>query len=173
MMEIKEIDDSLRPQIREFVTDNWGSPVMISRGKSHSIDRLPGFITMTNGQILGLITYHIEKKDCEIISLDSLQENCGIGTRLVERVVQTAKEKNCRRIWLITSNDNIHAIRFYQKRGFDMVAVHVNAIVEARAIKPEIPEIGNDGIPIRHEIEFEFNLSKQSNDRQESLMKDC
>lgn len=167
-MEFKEIDPAMRPGIKDFITKNWGSPVMISRGKAHSIDQLPGFVAAEKEEMRGLITYHIEKEDCEIVSLDSLQENFGIGTRLVEKVIQTARDKNCRRVWLITSNDNIHAIRFYQKRGFDMVAVHVNAIEKARAIKPKIPKIGNDDIPIRHEIEFEFNLSERSTDGQES-----
>ncbi|MNV93512.1 hypothetical protein D3C71_1882140 [compost metagenome] len=61
-------------------------------------------------------------------------------------------------MWLITSNDNTRAIRFYQKRGLDLKAVHRDAITEARKLKPSIPLIGMDGIPIRHELEFELTL---------------
>ena len=59
---------------------------------------------------------------------------------------------------LITTNDNLSALRFYQKRSFDMVRLYLNAVEEARKIKPEIPLTGNDGIPIRHEIELEMKL---------------
>ena len=69
-----------------------------------------------------------------------------------------AKKNGCRRVWLITTNDNTYAIRFYQKRGFDMAAIHRNAINESRKIKPQIPLTGFDKIPILHEIEFEMML---------------
>lgn len=86
----------------------------------------------SDGNIKGLITYHIDGEACEIVSLDSLTENKGIGNKLIQCVIEKAKEENCKRIWLITINDNTRAIRFYQKRGFDMIALHVNAVRESR-----------------------------------------
>ena len=77
---------------------------------------------------------------------------------MIEAAIQTAKAHQCRRVWLITTNDNIQAIRFYQKRGMVITAVHVNALKHSRTLKPEIPLIGNDGIPIRDEIEFEIRV---------------
>ena len=49
-------------------------------------------------------------------------------------------------------------MRFYQKRGFVLVAVHRNALAESRRLKPEIPLIGIDDIPLRDEIELEMEL---------------
>ncbi|MEM6284414.1 MAG: GNAT family N-acetyltransferase, partial [Chloroflexota bacterium] len=60
--------------------------------------------------------------------------------------------------WLITSNDNTPALRYWQKRGFEIIAVHRDAITEARRLKPEIPLVGMDDIPIRDEIELEMRL---------------
>ena len=113
---------------------------------------------MVDGEIKGIITYHIEKNGCEIVSLDSLYENAGIGSQLINEVVNVAKENGCKKVWLITTNDNIPAIKYYQKRGFDMTAIHRNAVNEARKMKPQIPMTGFDGIPILHEIEFEMVL---------------
>jgi len=107
---------------------------------------------------MGVITYHIDGTDCEIVTLDSLVNHLGLGTNLVHKVIEKANKKGCRRVWLITTNDNTHAIRFYQKRGFTWKAFHKNAIIESRKLKPEIPELGNDGIPVLHEIEFEYIL---------------
>ncbi|MBS1248898.1 MAG: hypothetical protein MAG431_00468 [Chloroflexi bacterium] len=95
---------------------------------------------------------------CEIVSLDSLEEGHGIGTKLVEAVHQVAVENACERLWLITTNDNLNALGFYQKRGFELVAVHRGAMEESRRVKPKIPEIGHNGIPIRDEIEMEIVL---------------
>jgi GNAT superfamily N-acetyltransferase len=77
-------------------------------------------------------------------------------------VVDEARKQNCERVFLATTNDNLHALRFYQKRGFELVAVHRGAVNESRKIKPGIPLIGNDGIPIRDEIELEMNLQVKS-----------
>jgi RimJ/RimL family protein N-acetyltransferase len=72
--------------------------------------------------------------------------------------VECAKEAGASRVWLITTNDNTDALRFYQKAGFRIVAVHQDAVALARRIKPEIPIMGENGIPIRDEIELELML---------------
>ncbi|MDD2956623.1 MAG: GNAT family N-acetyltransferase [Oscillospiraceae bacterium] len=90
--------------------------------------------------------------------MQSLWENHGVASALLRAAIDAAKAKGCARIWLIITNDNIHAIRFYQKFGFDLAALHHNAVAAAREIKPSIPLIGEDGIPIRHELEFAFLL---------------
>ena len=81
-----------------------------------------------------------------------------MGTSLVEAAKQTALQKSCKRLWLVTTNDNTRALRFWQKRGFKIAAIHVNAIAQSRKLKPEIPLAGNDGIPVRDEIELEMML---------------
>ncbi|MEW5797207.1 MAG: GNAT family N-acetyltransferase [Candidatus Zixiibacteriota bacterium] len=107
---------------------------------------------------LGLVTYEIIGDQCEVVTLDAFTQFAGVGTALMERVIDTARASGCRRVWLITTNDNLDAIRFYQKRGFTIGAVHVNAIAHSRTLKPSIAMIGNYGIPIRDEIEFEMVL---------------
>ena len=101
----------------------------------------------------------------EILSLDSLQENQGIGSKLVQKIIYEAKERKLQKIVLITTNDNINAIRFYQKRGFDMVHLFHNAMDVSRKLKPEIPLIGENSIPLRHEIEFELIVNDKNNCR--------
>ncbi|MBD4935862.1 GNAT family N-acetyltransferase, partial [Xanthomonas citri pv. citri] len=71
-----------------------------------------------DNQIVGLITYIFEEDACEIISLDSVIENKGIGTALLEKAEEACRERNIKQIKLITTNDNIHALAFYQKRGY-------------------------------------------------------
>lgn len=119
---------------------------------------LDGFVVYENLNIIGLITYRIKDNECEIISLDSLKERRGIGTSLVNKVIQEATKNKCIRVKLISTNDNINAIRFYQKRGFDMVRIYYNSLEIARKIKPSIPMMGEFNIPLKHEIEFEMLL---------------
>lgn len=156
VIRIVPINDTYRNQVIDLIAENWGSAVVITRGRIHNAESLPGFVALVNGEIQGIITYHIENGQCEIVSLDSLLEKQGIGSSLIKKVVDTARKALCSRVWLITSNDNTHAIRFYQRVGFDLVAVYRNAVDESRKIKPQIPLRGFDDIPIKHEIEFEI-----------------
>ena len=156
--EIFNIVESDKASIADFISSNWGSVISVSRGNVYNTTDLPGFICKDNDKIVGLVTYNIENKDCEIVTLDSKINGVGLGSLLINKVIDLAKTKNCRRVWLITTNDNTNAIKFYQKRGFEWAGFHKNAMIDSRKIKPEIPDFGNDNIPIKHEIEFEYLL---------------
>jgi ribosomal protein S18 acetylase RimI-like enzyme len=143
-----------------FMKTEWGSPLMVTRGILYDVLKFLGFVALVDGQPQGIVTYNIHDTSCEILILHSTLEGYGIGAALVENVKQVAHDAGCKRLWLITTNDNIHAIRWYQKRGFTLAAVHVNALEQSRKLKPQIPLIGTDGIPLRDEIEFEMILGK-------------
>jgi len=157
-IEIRTIQPADQTWINKLLTDHWGTSLVVSRGRSHQADQLPGFIALLDKEAVGLATYHIHGQACELVTLDSWRENLGIGTALIEAVKQEAIQNHCCRLWLITTNDNLRAIGFYQKRGFHLVAVHANALTESRKIKPSIPEIGLHGIPLRDELELELTL---------------
>ena len=138
------------------IIKGWGSDILVTRGNIHRVNDLDGILVYENGKITGLGLYKI-KNDCEIVLLETFVQNKGIGSKIIEKIKEIAKTRNCKRVWLITSNENINAIKFYQKRGFHISNIHLNAMEEARKIKPEIPKIA-DGIEIRDEIEFEINI---------------
>ena len=154
-MECERISTSNRALINAFIKQHWYTTTMIIRGKEVDMTGVEGFFFRDGNSIVGLVTYIIYDNVLEITSLDSLRPNQGIGGRLLDAVIQEAEEKGLQKIVLITTNDNINAIRFYQKRGFDMVRLFRNAMDIARKLKPEIPFIGENSIPLRHEIEFE------------------
>lgn len=154
-MEIQRIDRANREAVDAFILRRWFTPQMVVHGESIDLGSADGFYAREGGEIIGLITYRITGGEMEILSLDSLHESKGIGTALLNEAIAQAKSAGCARILLITTNDNLAALRFYQKRGFDMVRFYRNALHEVRKIKPEIPLIGADGIPLRHEIELE------------------
>jgi GNAT superfamily N-acetyltransferase len=156
--EIHPIGDSDRPWVKEIIRIHWGGPKIISRGKIHLADSLPGFVAADSDKLSGLVTYDIQDRDCEIVTLNSLIEGIGVGSALISAVKDRAISNQCQRLWLITTNDNIKAICFYQKRGFRLKAVYPEAVAYSRSIKPEIPMIGMNGIPLRDEIEFEIIL---------------
>ena len=156
---ILPIYDDDQEWVAQFFFEHWGSNKAISHGVVYYPQDLPGFVVLHDGEKVGLVTYNIVDKSCEIVTLDSTHPSSGVGTALIEAVKDIAIKSGCKRLWLITTNDNINARRFYQKRGFVLVAIHRNALDISRKLKPEIPLIGNDGIPLRDEIELEMILN--------------
>ena len=141
-----------------LLIERWGSTQVVTRGRIHAADELPGFAAMRGSEPVGLVTYRMGDGECEVVSLDSLLEGQGIGSALIRAVRDTAVAAGCRRLWLITTNDNLPAIGFYQRRGFRLVAVNRDALELSRRLKPQIPLIGLDGIPLRDEVELELLL---------------
>lgn len=154
--EIIPITDIHRPWVRKVLTENWASTRVVARGRIHEAGGLPGFIAVLDGEPAGLLTYSIDGSECEIVSLNSLREGRGIGAALLKAVISAARASGCRRLWLVTTNDNSHALRFYQRQGFVLKALYPGVLAESRRLKPEIPLTGADGIPLRDEIELEF-----------------
>jgi len=156
--------EPLMPADRAWVTDffieHWGATTMVVHSVAYEPHTLPGFVAITEGRRVGLVTYRMGDDGCEIVSLDSTLPGRGVGTALVAAVVEEARQGGRARVWLVTTNDNLNALRFYQKRGFVLVAVHRDAVAAARALKPEILVIGDDGIPIRDELELELALRR-------------
>lgn len=90
MVHIKKITSTMKEKIRMFMCENWGSSLMVSRGKGHQLEELPGFVAFLDDRIIGIITYEVTGNLCEIVSLDSFEERKGIGTKLVDCVLQVA-----------------------------------------------------------------------------------
>lgn len=155
---IRPVEKRDLPDIENILKEHWGSVNSVSRGIIYDASKLHGFVADRNAEIVGLATYNIDDRGCEIVTLNSLREGIGIGTGLIEKVKIKAVDKGCHRLWLITTNDNNQAQEFYIKRGFRIAAVHKDAIAESRKLKPEIPLYGFGGIAITDEIEMEILL---------------
>jgi GNAT superfamily N-acetyltransferase len=141
-----------------LLTEWWSSTKIITKGRIWQADELPGFVAILNEQPVGLLTFRLEGDEMEIISLNALITGSGIGKRLLQEALSFAQANKLSRIWLITTNDNTDALKFYQKQRFILTAIYLNAIENSRRLKPEIAQTGMYGIPIRDEIELEMKL---------------
>jgi ribosomal protein S18 acetylase RimI-like enzyme len=157
-LEIRTLTDRDQSWAESRIVEHWGASSVVSRGRVYEPAALPGFIAVEEGDRVGLLTYSIEGEKCEIVTLNSFREGRGVGTRLIESAKEAASEKGCTKLWLVTTNDNLEALRFYQKRGFMIAAVHRSALDLSRRLKPEIPALGRHGIPLRDEVELEMSL---------------
>ncbi|MFC7370261.1 GNAT family N-acetyltransferase [Fictibacillus iocasae] len=158
-MKILDKNHISKEKISEFFAEHWGSSQMVVSTGVYECSLLDGFVVTSEcGVIKGLITFQIDRSICEIISLDSIEEGRGIGTALLKQTEKKAAVNHCKTMKLITTNDNVEALRFYQKRGYILSKLLPNAVEKARVLKPSIPHIGNHGIPLRDEIELRKQL---------------
>ena len=155
---VRSIQESDRNWVASFVKSRWGSGIVVAKGRVFHPEELNGFAAFKGKSPVGLLTYRIEGSDCEIVTIDSASEREGIGTALIGAVEERAKAKGCRRLWLITTNDNLNALGFYQRRGFRLTALYPDALEASRKLKPEISMKAANGIPIRDELELELEL---------------
>jgi len=146
------------PRLRQFWNEHWSGEIIVTRGNIHQPEEVEGFIAEDQAGWVGLITYRILDDECEVISLDGTREGQGIGTALLRKVIEEARNRRCGRVFLITTNDNLYALGFYQRRDFALAAIHRGAINETRKIKSNISLIGQNHIPLRDEIELEMIL---------------
>ncbi len=161
-MEVRPVGPGDRAWVEEVLVRRWGSSDIASRRGTHAAATLPALLAEVDGEPVGLLTYHETDSQLEVVTLDALRDSMGVGTALLYRARDLASEHGCNRVWLVTSNDNLRALRFYQRRGFHLVALHVGGVDTARAAKPAIPTVGLDDIPVHDEIELACDLASST-----------
>ncbi len=137
-----------------LMVEFWGSELQVVHQSVYRPAELPGLIAERAGRVVGLLTYQVSDDMLEIVTLNAVERRTGVGTILMEAVAADARQLRCHEIRLTTTNDNLDAIRFYQRRGLRLVALRPGAVDQARLEKPEIPRVGDYGIPLRDEIDL-------------------
>jgi len=156
--EIRQVDAAIRAKIQPILDETWGSPYLAINGKLWDSRAMSGFASVCSDEVLGYLLYEFHDGICEIMVLESVAQKIGIASALIEKAKQAAQSNGVSKIIVQTSNDNTHAFRFYQRHGFTIREIRLGAMEAARRLKPSIPLIGEDGIPLRDEIEFEIEV---------------
>lgn len=154
-VQIEKINEEDHEKVLAIVKSFWGNETLIVHNEVFDAKTLDGLKAVEGNQILGICHYHICDEKCEILTLASLKPGQGIGTALLTKVEEIATSCGCNFLSLITTNDNLEALGFYQKYGFHLAALFPGQVDMSRQLKPEIPEIGYHGIPIRDELRLE------------------
>jgi ribosomal protein S18 acetylase RimI-like enzyme len=151
-------DHEEEKRLARRVRSTWGD-VVVRRGAA--VDPAEGSLVgaFLDEEIVGVASYAVRDDGCEVVAIEAYQQRQGVATALLDEIRERARAAGCRRLWLITTNDNVPAIALYQRWGMDLLALRHDAVTAARSQhKPAIPETGFEGIPIRHELEFALEL---------------
>lgn len=142
-----------------LVTELWGSELVAVHGAVLRPAELPGFIAERSRLVVGLLTYQLAGQTLEIVTLNAIERRAGVGTQLIESAARAARHLRCREIRLTTTNDNVDALRFYQRRGFRLAELRPGAVDRSRLARPQIPLTGDYGIPLHDEIDLTLRVS--------------
>jgi N-acetylglutamate synthase-like GNAT family acetyltransferase len=150
---VREATEADRATLHGFLSERNAARVARMGRLERPLDHPALIAEHDDGSLAGVLTYVVEGDACEILTLHAADRRSGAGSALVKAVEPVAAERGCRRLWVLTTNDNVDALRFYQRRGFRLAELHPGAVDDSRArLKPEIPETGEYGIPLRDEL---------------------
>jgi GNAT superfamily N-acetyltransferase len=148
-----------RPSVEAFLRGQHSRRIA-RRGELVDAMDHPAYVARVDDELVGVATYVLGEGTCELLTLHATRRNAGVGTALVSAVAEAARSAGCTTLWVVTTNDNVDALRFYQRRGFRLARLRPGAVDDSRlTLKPEIPTVGGHGIPLRDELELELDLS--------------
>lgn len=155
---VRQIVPDDRDWVAEMLLKEWTSTSVARRGQLFEAAGLPGYLATIGRQRIGLVLVDVKDREFEVVAIGTTQPRRGVGQALMERCFAEARATGCRRVWLVTTNNNIAAIGFYQRLGMDFRALHRHAVRVSRELKPTIPVRDDTGVRIDHEPEFELLL---------------
>ena len=145
-------------EIERILRETWGLPV-VSVHRNYMPPDVEGLVYRDEwGTVQGLITWHIEGERAEMVSLEAFQMGRHIGGRMLDEAEKALRQRGVKRLMIATTNDNLRALAFYVRRGYRLIAVHLDALDRVRVAKPQVPHTGIDGLPLRDMMELEKEL---------------
>jgi GNAT superfamily N-acetyltransferase len=155
-LQVRELRDDERGWAARALREAWGSETIVyGSGRERRPTELPALVADADGERAGLATYVVDDDEAELVTLNAFTVGAGVGGALVEAVADAVRAAGCTRLRVTTTNDNLPALRLYQRHAFVLAALHAGAVELARKRKPDIGSIGHAGIPIRDELELQ------------------
>jgi len=155
---VRDASPADRDAVDAFHDAAWAGPLAAAHGRLYDLRTVPTLVAMAP-ELVGVLTYEVVGDALEVVSIAARPARSGAGSALLAAAVDRARAAGLRRVWLVTTNDNVDALRFYQRRGMRIAAVDPGAVDRSRAaLKPAIPVVGAYGIPMHDELTLVLTL---------------
>jgi GNAT superfamily N-acetyltransferase len=157
------VDAEIRPATDGEIDANWceftGGPPVIGALRDYMPSDVEGLIWRdpATGR-RGLVSWWIDGERGEIASVHAEPPGSGTGTRIMDVAEEELRRRGVKTVIVATTNDNVRALNFYQKRGYRLVRLQLEAMDRVRAAKPSVPLTGRDSVPLRDMWELEKML---------------
>jgi ribosomal protein S18 acetylase RimI-like enzyme len=137
---------------------DFGRATVIGFGDSMVIEDCPMLVAEMRGELAGALAYRLLPDALHIVALatDPMWQRSGVATHLEGEATFIAQRHGVSRLLFATTNDNLPALYFYQRRGWTITGVVIGGMLEHFGGQPGV---GFSGIPVRDEIRLEKGLS--------------
>lgn len=110
----------------ESFFEPWTKKRLIKEFEDNSF--LKHFVYEKDGEIIGfyIISNIADLVEIFTIAVDKGHREEGIGSKLLDHIINYAKENGASEIWLEVATKNIAAINLYQKYGFKIQTIRKN-----------------------------------------------
>jgi len=157
------VGEGLRAVTEQEIVRDWkqftGGPPVVGALDAYEPSGVEGLVWEDGASgRRAVVTWWTEAQVAEIVSVHAEPAGGGAGTRIMDAAEAELQRRGVRRLVVATTNDNVRALNFYQKRGYRLVRLHLDAMDRVRTVKPGLPQTGRDGIPLRDMWELEKEL---------------
>jgi len=160
---VEDLTDRDLAWAAEVLERDLGGRRQARRGELIDVLDGDGLVAWGGDTPIGLLTSRPDGPGrIELAALVAVERDSGVGSALVEALIARAKAAGVREIRVTTTNDNVTALAFYQRRGFRLAELRAGAVDESRrSLKPSITDIAENGLPIRDELELALRLPSE------------
>jgi GNAT superfamily N-acetyltransferase len=153
---VHEATDADRALVRDLFERDFGRRDIIAFGEVMNIEEMPALVAVMHEEVSGALAYRLHGNGLHIVALatDALWQRSGVGGHLVAEAELLARRLSLGRVVVTTTNDNLPALYFYQRRGYRISAVVPGSVLAHTGQE----RIGFAGIPVRDEVQLEKPL---------------
>ena len=153
---VREATDRDRESVRELFARDFGRTQIVAFGEVMDVDQMPALVAVMTRDPAGALAYRLLGNALHIVALatDPMSQRSGVGGHLVAEAELLARRLGLKRLIVSTSNDNLPALYFYQRRGYRLTDLVPNSIIALT--KHEVA--GFAGIPVRDEVRLEKRI---------------
>jgi len=144
------------PSLALFRHD-FGRAAIVAFGEVMTLENHPAIVAEMKGELAGALAYRLQPGAFQIIALatDPMWQRSGVASHLVGEAELLTRRHGLSRLVFATTNDNLPALYFYQRRGWTITEVAAGAMIT----RSPAAHVGFAGIPVRDEIRLEKRLA--------------
>ena len=154
---VREMTDADRPTARELFQRDFGRTKIVAFGEVMDIDQMPALVAIMRDEPSGALAYRLLGDALHIVALatDPMWQRSGVGGYLVAEAELLARRLHLKRIVVSTTNDNLPALYFYQRRGYRLTDLVPDSVIKHTRQE----QAGFAGVPVRDEIRLQKQIA--------------
>lgn len=157
---VRQVEPEDMVEVLALFRRDFGRATVVAFGESMSLEDCPMLVAEMRGEMAGALAYRLLPDALHIVALasDPMWQRSGVATHLESEAVFIAQRHGVGRLVFATTNDNLPALYFYQRRGWTLTEAVIGGVVTQAT---GAQAVGFAGIPVRDEVRLEKRLDAE------------